>query len=151
MLPPSMTDSLPVIEAARSGARKATNSATSVGQAGRLSGMPPSDFSNCSRAAFRSVTEVAANLSIGAAAAVVSVNPGTTGHERTLAGEFGFGGGARLGISTRTPPGRQPLRCMGDRPLWRPSASGCQADCFLATSATWVPWNRAIFSSFSDG
>jgi hypothetical protein len=31
---------------------------------------------------------------------------GTAGHKRALAGEFGFGGSARLCISTRTPFGR---------------------------------------------
>src|SRR6266478_2567528 len=50
MVPPSITYSLPVIDAARSEARKATSSATSAGQPGRPSGMPPSDFINCSRA-----------------------------------------------------------------------------------------------------
>jgi hypothetical protein len=48
-VPPSMTYSLPVIEAARSDARKATSSATSAGRAGRPSGMTPSDDINCAR------------------------------------------------------------------------------------------------------
>src|SRR5262245_57905845 len=41
MVPPSMTYSLPVVADARSEARKATSSATSSGQFGRPSGMPP--------------------------------------------------------------------------------------------------------------
>jgi hypothetical protein len=83
MVPPSMTYSLPVIEAARSEARKATSSATSAGQAGRPSGMPPRDCINCSRAPCRSVPEVSASRSISAVAAVVSVNPGATLTTRT--------------------------------------------------------------------
>jgi hypothetical protein len=42
-VPPSMTYSAPVIEAARGEARKATSSATSLGRAGRPIGMPPSE------------------------------------------------------------------------------------------------------------
>jgi hypothetical protein len=43
-VPPSMTYSVPVMEAARGEARNATRSATSCGFAGRPSGMPPSEF-----------------------------------------------------------------------------------------------------------
>ena len=42
-VPPSMTYSVPVMEAARGEARNATRSATSRGFAGRPSGMPPSE------------------------------------------------------------------------------------------------------------
>jgi hypothetical protein len=42
-VPPSMTYSVPVMEAARGDARNATRSATSPGLAGRPSGMPPSE------------------------------------------------------------------------------------------------------------
>jgi hypothetical protein len=42
-VPPSMTYSVPVMEAARGDARNATKSATSPGLAGRPSGMPPSE------------------------------------------------------------------------------------------------------------
>ena len=42
-VPPSMTYSVPVMEAARGDARNATKSATSLGLAGRPSGMPPSE------------------------------------------------------------------------------------------------------------
>src|SRR6266545_3478149 len=78
MVPPSITYSLPVIDAARSEARKATSSATSAGHPGRPSGIPPSDFINCSRAAFASVPELAASRSISAVAAVVCMKPGAT-------------------------------------------------------------------------
>src|SRR5258708_14380564 len=44
MVPPSMTYSVPVIDAARGEARNATRSATSLGCAGRPRGMPPSEF-----------------------------------------------------------------------------------------------------------
>ena len=43
-VPPSITYSVPVIEAARGEARKVMSSATSVGFAGRPSGIPPSPF-----------------------------------------------------------------------------------------------------------
>ena len=43
-VPPSITYSVPVIEAARGETRKAMRSATSIGLAGRPSGMPPSPF-----------------------------------------------------------------------------------------------------------
>jgi len=49
-VPPSMTYSLPVIEAARGETRKATRSATSLGFAGRPSGMPPSELITILRA-----------------------------------------------------------------------------------------------------
>ena len=42
-VPPSMTYSVPVREAARGDTRNATKSATSLGLAGRPSGMPPSE------------------------------------------------------------------------------------------------------------
>jgi hypothetical protein len=83
MVPPSMTYSLPVIDAARSDARKATSSATSAGQPGRPSGMPPSDLINCARAVFRSVLASAASRSIRAVAASVSMKPGATLMTRT--------------------------------------------------------------------
>lgn len=44
MVPPSITYSVPVIEAARGETRKAIRSATSIGLAGRPSGMPPRLF-----------------------------------------------------------------------------------------------------------
>jgi hypothetical protein len=65
-----MTYSLPVIDAARSEATKATSSAP-----GRPSGMPPSDFINSSRAVCVSVPELAANRSISAVAALVCMKP----------------------------------------------------------------------------
>jgi hypothetical protein len=43
-VPPSITYSVPVIEAARGETRKAMRSATSIGLAGRPSGMPPRPF-----------------------------------------------------------------------------------------------------------
>jgi hypothetical protein len=51
MVPPSMTYSLPVIDAARGEARNATRSATSFGCAGRPSGMPPREAIRPLRAA----------------------------------------------------------------------------------------------------
>jgi hypothetical protein len=51
MVPPSMTYSLPVIDAARSEARKATSSATSSGLPGLPTGMPPIMSMICWRAA----------------------------------------------------------------------------------------------------
>ena len=49
-VPPSMTYSVPVIDAARDDARKATRSATSSGFAGRPMGIPPSEFIKTFRA-----------------------------------------------------------------------------------------------------
>jgi hypothetical protein len=51
MVPPSMTYSVPVIDAARGEARNATRSATSFGCAGRPSGMPPREAIRPLRAA----------------------------------------------------------------------------------------------------
>jgi hypothetical protein len=76
MVPPSITYSLPVIDAARSEARKATSSATSAGHPGRPIGMPPSDVINACRAVSRSVPAFAASRSSSAVAAVVSMKPG---------------------------------------------------------------------------
>src|SRR3981189_1637150 len=50
-VPPSITYSVPVIEAARGDARNATRSATSLGRAGRPIGMPPSELIRASRGA----------------------------------------------------------------------------------------------------
>jgi hypothetical protein len=49
-VPPSITYSAPVIDAARGDARKATRSATSRGRAGRPIGIPPSDAMRILRA-----------------------------------------------------------------------------------------------------
>jgi len=49
-VPPSMTYSVPVIEAARGEARNTTRSATSFGVAGRPIGIPPSESINDRRA-----------------------------------------------------------------------------------------------------
>jgi len=49
-VPPSITYSVPVIEAARGDARNATRSATSLGRAGRPMGIPPSESINILRA-----------------------------------------------------------------------------------------------------
>jgi len=49
-VPPSITYSVPVIDAAREEARKTTRSATSLGFAGRPIGMPPSESINIRRA-----------------------------------------------------------------------------------------------------
>ena len=49
-VPPSMTYSAPVIDAARDDARKATRNATSSGLAGRPMGIPPSESIKCFRA-----------------------------------------------------------------------------------------------------
>ena len=85
-----MTYSLPVIDAARSEARKATRSATSDGQPGRPMGMPPSDLISSWRAEFRSTPELAASLSMSAVAAVVSMKPGATLTTRTPLGPTSF-------------------------------------------------------------
>ena len=72
-----MTYSLPVIDAARSERRKATNSAPLRASPGRPSGISPSDFINCSPR-FASVPELAASRSIYAVAAAVCMKPGAT-------------------------------------------------------------------------
>jgi len=54
-VPPSMTNSVPVIDAARGDTRKATRSATSLGRAGRPIGMPPSESISVLRAPSKSV------------------------------------------------------------------------------------------------
>ena len=64
MFPPSMTYSLPVIEEARSDARKATSSATSSGRFGRPSGIPPSECIRFCRAVVVSVFASFASRSI---------------------------------------------------------------------------------------
>lgn len=60
------------------------------GQPGRPSGMPPSDFINCSRAVFASVPELAASRSISAVAAVVCMKPGATLTTRMPLGPTSF-------------------------------------------------------------
>ena len=52
--------------------------------------MPPRDFINCSRAAFASVPALAANRSIRAVAAVVSMKPGATLTTRMPLGPTSF-------------------------------------------------------------
>src|SRR5712664_2754315 len=49
-VPPSITYSVPVMDAARGDARNATSSATSRGRAGRPIGIPPSDAMSILRA-----------------------------------------------------------------------------------------------------
>src|SRR6185436_2742883 len=71
MFPPSMTYSLPVIEAARAEARNAINSATSLGRFGRPSGIPPSECIRFFLAAVVSVPARAASRSINLVAASV--------------------------------------------------------------------------------
>jgi hypothetical protein len=56
-VPPSMTYSVPVIDAACAEARNATRSATSLGLAGRASGMPPSESITILRATAASAAD----------------------------------------------------------------------------------------------
>jgi hypothetical protein len=65
-------------EDARSEARIATNSATSSGRFERPSRMPPSECIELCLSVAASVPPFAANRSINASAALVSVNPGVT-------------------------------------------------------------------------
>src|SRR4030095_10000099 len=90
IVPPSMTYSVPWIEEAREDARKATNSATSQGHAGRPMGMPPSASRMPCRAVSSSVPPCAAMRETIAWAAVVYIQPGETEVTRTPFGPNSF-------------------------------------------------------------
>src|SRR5204862_2330180 len=78
IVPPSITYSLPVIDEARSDARKATNSATSSGRFGRPSGIPPSEsMMRCLAASLLIPVRSAISFTMPTAASV-SVYPGDT-------------------------------------------------------------------------
>ena len=78
IVPPSITNSLPVMAEALSDARKATSSATSSGRLGRPKGMPPIMSISFCRAAVQSLLSWSAILWIILVAASVSVKPGET-------------------------------------------------------------------------
>src|SRR6267142_3883293 len=90
IVPPSITYSLPVIDEARSDARKATSSATSSGRFGRPSGMPPSEsIMRCLAASGLMPVRSAISLTIPTAAPV-SVYPGATEFTRMPFGLTSF-------------------------------------------------------------
>src|SRR5258708_37762718 len=109
MVPPSITNSVPVMEEALSDATKATSSATSSGRLGRPSGIPPSISISFWRADAKSLLSLSAILSIIRVAASVSMKTG--GHSDNadslradfigqclaVVGKGGFGGGIGKG------------------------------------------------------
>src|SRR6266700_6494941 len=78
IVPPSITNSLPVMAEALSDARKATSSATSSGLFGRPKGIPPSMSMSFCRAAVYSLLSWSAIRWIILVAASVSIKPGET-------------------------------------------------------------------------
>src|SRR6266404_6494963 len=89
-VPPSITYSLPWIEAARSDARKATSSATSSGRPGLPIGIPPSESIRLSRAVSASVPALSARRTMRPWAAAVSMKPGATVFTRMPLGPTSF-------------------------------------------------------------
>src|SRR2546422_5071505 len=77
IVPPSITNSLPVMAEALSDARKATSSATSSGLFGRPKGIPSMSMSFCRAAVYSLVSWLAIRWIILVAASV-SIKPGET-------------------------------------------------------------------------